>query len=103
MKLADFILSVPLSGGKLIIETHSEHFINRIVRRIVEDETGMLKQLIGINFVKNSDKGSKIEKVNLSEIDGIVNWPDEFFDQAAGEQQKIMNAIIKNKKKNESQ
>jgi len=103
MKLADFILSVPFSGGKLIIETHSEHLINRIVRRIVEDETGMLKPLIGINFVKNSDKGSEIEKVNLSENDGIENWPDEFFDQAAGEQQKIMNAIIKNKKKNESQ
>ena len=103
MKLADFILSVALSGGNLIIETHSEHFINRIVRRIVEDETGMLNSLVGINFVKNSDKGSKIEKITLSENDGIENWPDEFFDQAAGEHQKIMNAIIKNKKKNESQ
>ena len=100
MKLADFILSMVLSGKNLIIETHSEHIINRLVRRIVEDGTGRINSLIGINFVKNTEKGSKIETVNLSEKNGIENWPEEFFDQAFAEQQNIMNAIINNKKKN---
>ena len=35
--------------------------------------------------------------VKISEKNGIENWPDEFFDQAFSEQQKIMSAIIKNK------
>ena len=101
MKLADFILSLALSGKKVIIETHSEHMINRFVRRIVEDTTGELNSLIGINFIKNSVDGSICDAVNLSETNGIVNWPEEIFDQAAEEHQKIMNAIInkKNKKK----
>ena len=81
----------------MIIETHSEHIINRFVRRIVEDKSGSLNSLIGINFIKNSADGSISETVNLSETNGIVNWPEEFFDQAAEEQQKIMNAIINKK------
>ena len=97
MKLADFILSMGLSGKNIIIETHSEHIINRLVRRIVEDTTGELNSLIGINFIKNSADGSICETVNLSETNGIVNWPEEFFDQAAEEHQKIMNAIINKK------
>mgnify|MGYP006168049891 FL=1 len=100
MKLADFILSLALSGKKVIIETHSEHMINRFVRRIVEDTTGELNSLIGINFIKNSTDGSICETVNLSETNGIVNWPEEFFDQAAEEHQKIMNAIINKKIEN---
>ena len=97
MKLADFILSLALSGKKVIIETHSEHIINRFVRRIVEGESGLGDSSVGINFIRMTDKGSKIEKVKISKKNGIENWPDEFFDQTFGEQQKIMNAIIKNK------
>ena len=97
MKLADFLLAMPLSGKNLIIETHSEHIINRFVRRIVEGESGLRNSSVGINFIRMTDKGSKIEKVKISEKNGIENWPDEFFDQTFGEQQKIMNAIIKNK------
>ena len=94
MKLADFFLSLVIVGKEIIIETHSEHIINRLVRRVVEDNDNKFKKLVGINFVSSSKKGSKIEKIELSETEGIVNWPDEFFDQAAGEQQKIMTAII---------
>ena len=97
MKLADFFLSLVIAGKKIIIETHSEHIINRLVRRVVEDNDNKFKQLVGINFVSSSKKGSIIEKIELSETEGIVNWPDEFFDQAADEQQKILTAIIQKK------
>jgi len=100
MKLADFIISMAISGRNFIIETHSEHIINRLVRRIVEDEKGKLNSLIGINFIKNTEKGSKIEKVKINEKNGIENWPDEFFDQAAEEQHKILDSIIQNKMRN---
>ena len=64
MKLADFILSLALSGKKVIIETHSEHMINRFVRRIVEDTTGELNSLIGINFIMPCHhQGSAFEKI----------------------------------------
>ena len=74
MKLADFILSMAISGKTFIIETHSEHIINRFVRRIVEDENGILNSLIGINFIKNTEKGSKIEKVKITEKNGRVKY-----------------------------
>ena len=100
MKLADFIISMAISDQNFIIETHSEHIINRLVRRIVEDKKGILNSLIGINFIKNTEKGSKIEKVKITEKNGIENWPDEFFDQAAEEQHKILDKIIQNKLRN---
>ena len=97
MKLADFFLALAIDRKNLIIETHSEHIINRLVRRVVEDTDNQFIRLVGINFVSSTKKGSKIDKVVLSDGDGIVNWPDEFFDQAADEQEKIMTAIINKK------
>ena len=35
--LADFLLTLAEQGRRLIVETHSDHFINRLRRRIAED------------------------------------------------------------------
>jgi predicted ATPase len=98
MQLADYIISLILAGKKVIIETHSDHIVNRLVRRMVEDKSGKLAKMMGIYFVSQGDNGSIVEEVTLSPKKGIVNWPEEFFDQAAIEQQRIMSALIENRK-----
>lgn len=100
MHIADYCISLALSEKNVIAETHSDHVINRLVRRIVEDESGMLKNLIAIYFIKPSNDGSLFEEVIIDENRGIVNWPDEFFDQFSSEQQKIMKAGLSKRKKN---
>lgn len=98
MQMADFFISLALSGKQVLVETHSDHVINRLVRRIVEDETHNLQDLIGIYFIKPSENGSVYEEVKIDETKGIVNWPPDFFDQTANEQMKIMQAGLKKRK-----
>jgi predicted ATPase len=100
MQLSDYFIALAKSGKRFLVETHSDHVVNRLVRRIVEDETGSLKDLIGIYFIKPSDEGSVYEEITIDERKGIVNWPKDFFDQAANEQLKIMQAGLKKRHKN---
>lgn len=98
MQMADFFIALALSGKNVIAETHSDHIVNRLVRRIVEDETHNLKDKIGIYFIKPSENGSVYEEINIDEAKGITNWPVDFFDQAATEQMRIMQAGLKKRK-----
>jgi predicted ATPase len=95
MQLSDYFIALALSGKKVMVETHSDHIINRLVRRIVEDDTGTLKDLIGIYFISATDSGSVYEEVSIDENFGVTNWPVDFFDQTALEQEKILKAGLK--------
>lgn len=98
MQLSDYFVSLALSGKSVIVETHSDHIINRLVRRIVEDEKFDLKDKIGIYFIKSTENGSIYEEINIDDTKGITNWPVDFFDQTANEQMKIMQAGLKKRK-----
>ncbi len=99
MQLSDFFISMALSGKNLIIETHSDHMVNRFIRRIVEDTEYNISDLVGIYFISPSSSGSKVEEIQISEESGIVNWPKGFFDQSADEQEKILRSAINNRRK----
>ncbi|RLC03839.1 MAG: hypothetical protein DRI57_28770 [Deltaproteobacteria bacterium] len=99
MQMADYFISLALSGKNIIAETHSDHVVNRLVRRIVEDESGQLQNMIGIYFLKSSENGAVFEEIHIDESQGITNWPEDFFDQTATEQEKIMRAGLKKRKK----
>jgi len=95
MQLADFFISMALSEKRVLVETHSDHIVNRLVRRMIEDTERNLKDKIAIYFINPSEEGAKLELVEIDENRGIVNWPDGFFDQTANEQELIMRAGLK--------
>lgn len=95
MKLGDFLISLVLSGKQVIVETHSEHIINRLVRRIVEDESNTLINLSGIHFLSQKDGEMSIEDVSVNDIFGITNWPTGFFDQSVDEKEQILLSSLR--------
>lgn len=99
MQIADFLLAMAVSGRNFIIETHSDHMINRIIRRMVEDEQQLLSNLVQVYFVTPSEDGAHFESIEINDTKGIVNWPEGFFDQAANEQELIIRAGLKKRKK----
>ena len=99
MQLADYFISLALSKKNLIVETHSEHIINRLVRRIIEDENNELSKLIAIYFIEPTVEGSIIKPIEIDDVTGIIDWPENFFDQNATEQEKIILASIKKRRK----
>ncbi|KKM22284.1 hypothetical protein LCGC14_1626880 [marine sediment metagenome] len=102
MRLADFFISMGISGRNTIIETHSEHIINRIVRRVVEDNDHNLKELIGVYFVNMGKNGLEIEEIIIDKK-GIINWPKGFFDEAMKEQSAILRKLRENQTLGEKQ
>ncbi|MFT4925062.1 MAG: putative ATPase [Phenylobacterium sp.] len=102
MQMADYFISLALSQKNVLVETHSDHVVNRLVRRIVEDGEHNLSEMVAIYFVSSGEDGSTIEEVKIDSNKGIVNWPQGFFDQTASEQEKIMMAGIKKRKANRS-
>ncbi len=102
MQMADYFISLALSQKRVIVETHSDHIVNRLVRRIVADKKLNLNDLIRIYFIIPTPTGSKYEPVTIDPDRGIVNWPRDFFDQTASEQQRTIQAGLNKRMANRS-
>ena len=62
---------------QLIIETHSEHFLNRLQRRVAEKVIS--HKDVAIYIARSSSNGADLEELRVNELGDIVNWPDNFF------------------------
>lgn len=88
--LADVMIDVINSkeDGKdrniqLIIETHSEHFLKRIQRRLAEDKISPGK--ISAYFAKIDHQPAKLEPLEIDLFGNILNWPKNFFGDEMGD------------------
>ena len=97
MQMADFFVALAKSNKNVLIETHSDHIIYRLVRRIIENKIN--PDLIKIYFIKPTENGSTYEEIKIDEVKGIIKWPKDFFDQGASEQEKIIKASFEKSKK----
>lgn len=62
---------------QLIVESHSEHFLTRLQRRVAE---GVISPSdVAIYFCKRSGKSAELEPLRLDLYGNIENWPDNFF------------------------
>ncbi|MCB0534793.1 MAG: DUF3696 domain-containing protein [Saprospiraceae bacterium] len=62
---------------QLIVESHSEHLIRRVQRRIAEEQ--LHHEDVAIYFVTQKKGVSKIEALQIDEYGNISNWPEHFF------------------------
>lgn len=96
MCMADFLISMSLNGKGVIVETHSDHIINRIVRRMMENN--LINEKIKIYFVDQDNDGvSTIENIIVDPIKGVLTDNENFFTQFASETEKIVRAGFSNK------
>lgn len=96
LKLADFLIAVA-SNRQIIIETQSEHIVNRLVRRALEDKS-VLDNLCFQYFTK-VDGCAKVEEVKVDDCLGFGETPEGFFDQMASETEAILKAGYANMRK----
>jgi predicted ATPase len=70
-------------GMQFIIESHSEHFLHRLQRRVAEEH---LKQdEVALYFCENGTEGSELKPLNVDLYGNIANWPDGFFGDEMGD------------------
>lgn len=94
-KLADFFICMAKSGKNLVIETHSEHLINRLCLRVAQAESTEIQSLLNPLFVSfdEAEQTSVIKKITINEYGEIENWPVGFFDE--DDSRELMEATLK--------
>jgi len=82
--LADIFIDVVNNRGvQIIVESHSEHFLRRLQRRIAEQKIENDKTALYFCSVENSS--SKTERLDVDMFGDITNWPTDFFGDEIGE------------------
>lgn len=91
-ELADvFIKTVIENNNTYILETHSEHFILRMLRRIRESYANYTNppfrvEDINVIYVEPTDHGSIVHQIPVTEDgDFSIRWPEGFFTERAKE------------------
>ena len=83
---------------QLLIETHSEHFLRRLMRRIAEDASDELNDKISAYFVNTTKHPVSLENLNIDLFGNIQNWPKDFFGDEMGDISSQMAAAIQKRK-----
>ena len=68
---------------QLIIETHSEHFLRRLQRRIAEDSIDEKK--VSAYFANITKTPAVLEPLQIDQFGNISNWPEHFFGDEMGD------------------
>ncbi|MCZ0939881.1 MAG: DUF3696 domain-containing protein [Caldilineaceae bacterium] len=92
--LADvFIDAWRRRGVQILVESHSEHLLRRLQRRIAEE--ALFEHDVGLYFCSAADGVSKLEMLEVDLLGNIRNWPQDFFGDQFGEIAAMSEAGLK--------
>lgn len=87
--LADvFIDVIKKRNVQIIVESHSEHFLRRLQRRIAEEKLDSCNT--ALYFCEMVEGESKLMPLEVNLFGDIGNWPQDFFGDMTGEIVKII-------------
>jgi predicted ATPase len=82
---------------QIIVESHSEHLIRRIQRRVAENRLKV--EEVAIYFIRQDNGKSKIEELKMDLFGNIINWPDNFFGSDLEDLSAMTDAAFERRKK----
>ena len=83
-QLADLLIEVVTERNlQILVESHSEHLLNRLQRRIAEEKISVDKT--ALYFCRNDAGVSNIKRLEIDEFGNIANWPKNFFGNEIGD------------------
>jgi predicted ATPase len=101
--LADLFIDASKSyeGGtgrkvQFLIESHSEHFLRRLQRRIAEQQ--ITRDEVAIYFCGSNPGGSTIEPLEVDLYGNIQNWPRNFFGDQITDMAEMQRAGIRRRR-----
>ena len=98
-ELADLLIEVVKERQlQIILESHSEHLLIRLMRRIAEEQISA--DDTAFYFCEMNEGVSEIERLNVDDYGNITNWPQNFFGDEMGDLAAKTIAEMKRKKAN---
>ena len=99
--LADvFIDVVKERNVQIIVESHSEHLLRRLQRRIAEEQ--ILPESTALYFCRIDKGTSKIERLDVDLFGNIQNWPQGFFGDEMGDLAAMTKAAMRRQEEGRS-
>jgi len=94
--LADiFIDVIKTRNMQIIIESHSEHLLRRLQRRMAEEKDGFTNEDAALYFCKMNDLGdSELVSLEIDTYGNICNYPEGFFGDEMGDLVAMTEASI---------
>ncbi|MFD3166807.1 DUF3696 domain-containing protein [Herpetosiphon sp. NSE202] len=82
--LADILIETSQRGVQVILESHSEHLLRRLQRRIAEAK--LTPQETALYFCESDKTGtSQLKPLEVDTYGNINNWPEHFFGDEMGD------------------
>jgi predicted ATPase len=94
-RLGDFLLACVRAGRQVVVETHSDHLLTRIRRRVAEDDSDQLAAAVTVVFTERRDGATRFRRLATNRYGGLDEWPEGFFDDAAREAQHVVLAGLR--------
>jgi hypothetical protein len=92
--LADVLIdAVRTRGVQVIVESHSEHLLARLQRRIAEQ--GIASEDVALYFFSRGGADSHIEPLDVDTYGNITNWPADFFGDEISERSAMIEATMR--------
>jgi len=87
-----------LLNKQCIVETHSEHLIERIRFRVAEDWSNRIHESIKIYFFEKKRGYTSVSEVGVNRYGSIDDWPKDFFDQSQIANEEIVLMALRRRK-----
>lgn len=90
-KIGRFLSLIAQAGVKVIVETHSDHFINGVQ---ISCATGEINnEDVTINFFSHVEpkQQPKLESISINKLGELSSWPKGFFDQTQVDFAQLFN------------
>ena len=101
IRLTEALLNHAVSGRRIIIETHSDLVVRRVIRAFLEEEIAQSQVQIYFARLEKVDspllsyefQSSKLEPIQTDNRGRIANWPEGFLDADVRESQRLMDIM----------
>lgn len=88
VEIANLCCKVARNGVQLIIETHSDHFLNAV--RVAVKEKIISNTETKIYFFTTDNKEIYVDNLNLDDFGKVDKWPKGFFDEWDNQLEKLL-------------
>ena len=96
--LFDFFYSLVRRGITIVMETHSDHFINRMRRRVAEDGSNDVVKAVNLSFISSKMGEADFELITLDEFGITEFFPEDFIELTNNELSALMQAQIQKRR-----
>lgn len=94
--LADLFIDVAQHRNiQIIVESHSEHLLNRLQRRMAEEE--VCQDDLALYFCETGKDEAQLRPLETDSFGNIKNWPKDFFGDRFGETVARQEAALQRK------